>query len=95
MPIFIVWPVAGRKCPARLPRTLCKREIPREQAVKFFAERRTDVIEKFISKKGRPFSASLVLAPEGKKLLQWEFPPREPKGKGRKKASRTGNAAGS
>jgi DNA topoisomerase-3 len=63
------------KCPARLPRKLLKVEIPQEQALKFFNEGKTDVIERFISKKGRPFSASLVLNPRGDKLFEWEFPP--------------------
>lgn len=63
------------KCPARLPRKLLRVDIPEEQALKFFTEGRTDVIEKFISKKGRPFSASLVLNSAGKKLIDWEFPP--------------------
>jgi DNA topoisomerase-3 len=63
------------KCPARLPRRLLKVDVSEEQALKFFTEGKTDVIEKFISKKGRPFSASLVLNPAGKKLIEWEFPP--------------------
>jgi len=87
--------VRDRKaCPARLPRTLCRFEIPREQALKFFNEGRTDVIDRFISKKGRPFKASLVLARKGRRLVQWEFPPREAKGGGGKKAPRKRAAAG-
>ena len=76
------------KCPARLPKNLLKVDIPREQALKFFAEGRTDVIEKFISKKGRPFSASLILTGNGEKLFKWEFPPyrgRSARKKGAKK----------
>ena len=73
------------KCPARLPKNLLKVEIPREQAVKFFTAGRTDVIEQFISKRGRPFSASLVLNGKGEKLIDWEFPPRRPRA-ARKKA---------
>jgi DNA topoisomerase-3 len=74
------------KCLAKLPKTLLKVDIPREQALKFFKEGRTDVIDRFISKRGRPFSASLVLKRGGEKLIQWEFPPyrRSPGKKGGK-----------
>ena len=64
---------------ARLSKELCQFLIPREQALKYFTEGRTDLIDKFISKRGRPFSASLVCNTEGKMLLAWDFPPREPK----------------
>lgn len=69
--------VLGHKCKARLSKEMCKYEIPRDQAVKFFTQGRTDVIDKWISKKGRPFSASLVCNVSGKRMLGWEFPPRE------------------
>lgn len=72
---------------ARLSRTLCQFEITKEQALKFFVDGKTDVIDKFISKKGRPFSASLVLAPQGKVVFEWQFPPREKKAPGAKKAA--------
>jgi DNA topoisomerase-3 len=38
-------------------------------------ERKTPVLEGFISKRNRPFKASLVLKDTGK--IGWEFPPRE------------------
>ncbi len=63
----------------RLAREMCQYPIPREQAVKFFAEGKTDLIDKFISKRGRPFTARLVCNKEGKMVLGWEFPEREPK----------------
>ncbi len=69
--------VAGAGCRARLSKEMCKFQIPREQAKKFFTEGRTDVIDQWISKKGKPFSASLVCNAKGKRLLGWEFPPRE------------------
>ena len=34
-----------------------------------------------ISKKGRPFSTYLLCKPGEKRLLGWEFPPREPRPK--------------
>lgn len=60
-------------CKGRLSRNMCKYDIPQEQAKKFFVDGATDVIEKFISKKGRPFSARLVLNPTGRLIMKWEF----------------------
>ncbi|MEZ5302636.1 MAG: DNA topoisomerase III [Verrucomicrobiales bacterium] len=77
----------GKKCKAKLSRELCKVEIPREQARKFFLEGKTDMIDKFISKKGRPFSAELLFDPDGKRgVMNWKFPPRAPKKKAAAKA---------
>ena len=72
---------------ARLARTFCQYPITEDQALKFFEQGRTDVIDKFISKKGRPFTASLVLQPQGKVVFEWEFPPREKRPPGAKKAA--------
>jgi DNA topoisomerase-3 len=74
---------------ARLMRELCKYQIPREQAVKFFRDGKTDLIDKFISKKGRPFKSYLVRNLTGRTIMEFEFPPREPKagGRGRKAAA--------
>jgi len=73
--------VLGDGCKGRLSKEMCKYAIPREQALKFFDEGRTDQIDTFISKKGRPFSARLVCNPKGKRVMNFEFPPREPKKK--------------
>ena len=70
-----------KKCNAKLPRELCKKEITEENARKFFTEGKTDLIVGMISKKGRPFSSFLVCKPGEKRLLSWEFPPREAKPK--------------
>ncbi len=69
--------VSGDGCKARLSKEMCKYPIPREQALKYFTEGRTDVIDKWVSKKGRPFSAALVCNTKGKRMLAWDFPPRE------------------
>lgn len=69
--------VSGDGCKARLSKEMCKFEIPREQALKYFTEGKTDVIDKWISKKGRPFKAALTCNKKGKRMLGWEFPPRE------------------
>src|SRR3954451_1369860 len=44
----------------RLPRLMCKKEIPREQAIQLIEKGKTDLIKGFTSKKGRPFDAFLV-----------------------------------
>jgi DNA topoisomerase-3 len=50
--------------------------IERAQAHKLLTARRTDLLDKFISKKnGRPFPAYLVMDDAGK--VTFEFPPRE------------------
>ena len=60
----------------RIGRIMCQKPIPAEQVIKLVGEGKTDLIENFISKKGRPFSA--FLKKEGGKF-SWEFPPRAPK----------------
>ncbi|MEL7496246.1 MAG: DNA topoisomerase [Planctomycetota bacterium] len=62
----------------RISKTILKKEIPTEQAIKLFVEGKTDLMPGFISKKGRPFSAHLVLLRE-KGKLDWEFAPRKKK----------------
>jgi DNA topoisomerase-3 len=66
----------GFKQTFRIGRLMCQKAITREMAVQLVAEGKTSVIENFISKKGRPFSA--MLKREGPKF-SWEFPPRAPK----------------
>ncbi|MGI8435537.1 MAG: topoisomerase C-terminal repeat-containing protein, partial [Chthoniobacterales bacterium] len=60
----------------RLPRLMCKKELPREQAMQLIEKGKTDIIKGFISKKGRPFDAFLV---RDNARIRWEFPPRAPK----------------
>ena len=55
--------------------------------MKLFVEGKTDVIAGFISKKGRPFSAHLLLDKQTGKL-GWEFPPRPAKKKKVAKATK-------
>jgi DNA topoisomerase III len=60
----------------KVGRLMCQREIPREQAIQLVSRGKTDLIEKFTSKKGRPFDAYLVR--QGDRIV-WEFPPRQPR----------------
>ena len=66
------------KCKFRMGKTICQREIPQEQLMKLIENGKTDLIPRFISKKGKPFSAYLKL--EGDKV-GFEFEPRKPAAK--------------
>jgi DNA topoisomerase-3 len=59
-------------CTFRLGKIILQRAIEKEQAEKLLTARRTDLLEKFISKKGRPFKAFLVLKPDGKVGFEFE-----------------------
>lgn len=60
----------------RISKTILKREIPTEQAIKMFVEGKTDLMPGFLSKKGRKFSAHLTIDRE-KGKLGFEFAPRK------------------
>ena len=63
---------ADRKpCKFKLSKTILGRDIPQEQAQKLLTTGKTDLLESFISKRGRPFSAYLKLE-DGK--VGFEFP---------------------
>jgi DNA topoisomerase-3 len=64
-------------CKFRMGKTLCQKEIPHEQVEKLIAEGKTALIQRFISKKGRPFSAFLTLDKSTGKV-GFEFEPRKP-----------------
>ena len=71
----------------RIAKEILQKEITSDQALKLFTKGKTDVIAGFISKKGRPFSAFLLLDKKTGKL-GWEFPPRPVKKTAKKKASK-------
>ena len=52
-------------------KTILGRELPKEQAQKLLTTGKTDLLEGFISKRGRPFSAFLKLEDE---KVGFEFP---------------------
>jgi DNA topoisomerase-3 len=68
----------SKACNFRMGKVILQREIPTEQVLKLLETGKTDLIPKFISKKGRPFSAFLKL--EGGKV-GFEFEPRKPAAK--------------
>jgi len=68
---------AERSCDFRTGKIILQQPIEREQLQKLLATGRTDLLPRFVSKKGRPFKAFLVKTPGGK--IGFEFQPRAPK----------------
>ncbi len=66
-----------RTCTFRSGKTILQRAIERAQMTRLLESGRTDLLRNFISKRGRPFSAFLVLAKDGK--VGFEFAPRAAK----------------
>ena len=60
----------------RVGRLMCQKPITRDHAIQLVSQGKTDLIQGFISKKGRPFDA--FLKREAARIA-WEFPPRAPK----------------
>ena len=73
-----------RKCTFRTGKVILQQAIDRAQAVKLLSGGKTDLLPKFISRKGRPFSAYLVLEKGGD--VGFEFEKREKKAGGKKGA---------
>jgi len=67
-----------RACNFKIGKIILTRPLECEQVSKLLHTGKTDLLPKFISKKGRPFSAYLVLAGE---KVGFEFEPRETKKK--------------
>tara|TARA_R110002073_G_scaffold106112_1_gene239702 strand:+ start:660 stop:3191 length:2532 start_codon:yes stop_codon:yes gene_type:complete len=70
---------ATRSCSFKTGKIILNRPIEREQVIKLLETGKTDLLTKFISKKGRPFSAYLVTNADGK--IGFEFEPRKAKKK--------------
>jgi DNA topoisomerase-3 len=64
----------ARACDFRTGKIILQRPIELEQVRKLLETGKTDLLHRFISKKGRPFSAFLVRQPDGK--IGFEFAPR-------------------
>jgi DNA topoisomerase III len=81
---------ADRKpCKFKLSKTILGREISKEQAQKLLATGKTDLLDNFISKRGRPFSASLKLE-NGK--VGFDFPEKTAPAKESKQANVPGTS---
>jgi DNA topoisomerase-3 len=88
---------APKPCPFTLPRTVCRREIVRDEAEHYVAHKRTEMLQEFISRHGRPFGATLFVKENGRHGFEFANPTRgkkttRKKGSGkrttRKKATR-------
>src|SRR5437667_5934783 len=73
----------AKSCDFRSGKVILQRAVEREQMKKLLATGRTDLLQRFISRKGRPFNAFLVLT--DKKDVGFEFEKRESKSKGERK----------
>jgi DNA topoisomerase III len=67
-----------KTCTFRMGKMILQREIPREQVQKLIATGKTDLLPRFISKKGRAFSAYLKLD-NGKVGFEFEEKKAQPK----------------
>lgn len=79
----------GWKEAFKVGRLMCQKPVTREHAIQLVERGKTDLIEGFTSKKGRPFDAFLMR--QGAKI-NWEFPPRKPREGGGKNGSGAGRA---
>jgi DNA topoisomerase-3 len=66
---------AAKPCKFRVGKVILHQPVERAQVTKLLRGGRTDLLRKFISKKGRPFAACLVVEDGGK--VGFEFEPRE------------------
>ena len=66
-----------RSCTFRTGKIILQKQIEREQVQKLLSTGKTDLLHRFISKKGRPFSAYLVKKPDGS--IGFEFEVRQKK----------------
>jgi DNA topoisomerase-3 len=64
-----------KTCKFKINREILQQPIDRAQAQKLLTARKSDLLDGFISKAGKPFPAFLVMDDDGK--VTFEFPPRE------------------
>jgi DNA topoisomerase-3 len=79
-----------RRCDFRSGRIILQRPMEREQMQKLLATGKTDLLHRFISRKGRPFSAFLARGADGN--VGFEFAPRAGKVPGARSATGTAKA---
>ncbi|HZL77437.1 MAG TPA: DNA topoisomerase, partial [Candidatus Limnocylindrales bacterium] len=65
----------AKVCKFKIGKEILQQPIELAQAQKILAEGRSDLLDKFISKAGKPFPAFLVMDAKGK--VTFEFPPRD------------------
>jgi DNA topoisomerase-3 len=64
-----------KPCKFRAGKIILQQPIDRVQIAKLLADGKTDLLDKFVSRHGKPFSAWLIVGEDGK--VAFEFPPRE------------------
>jgi len=64
-----------KPCKFKINKTILQQPVSREQAAKLLTASKSDLLDHFISKAGKPFAAFLVMDDMGK--VSFEFPPRE------------------
>jgi hypothetical protein len=65
----------AKACKFKISREIAQMVIEPAQAQKILAEHKSDLLDKFISRAGKPFPAYLVMDDKGK--ITFDFPPRE------------------
>lgn len=65
----------AKACKFKIGKVILEQPIELPQAQKILAEQKSDLLDKFISKAGKPFPAFLVM--DGKGKITFEFPPRD------------------
>ncbi|MDD5140991.1 MAG: DNA topoisomerase III [Verrucomicrobiales bacterium] len=65
----------AKACKFKIGKMILEQPIELAQAQKILAEGKSDLMDKFISKAGKPFPAFLVM--DGKGKITFEFPPRD------------------
>jgi DNA topoisomerase-3 len=65
----------AKPCRFKINREILQQPVEPEQARKLLAARKTDLLDKFISKAGKPFPAFLVMDKKGK--VTFDFPERD------------------
>jgi DNA topoisomerase-3 len=66
---------AAKACKFKIGNTILEQPIELAQAQKILADGKSDLLDKFISKAGKPFPAYLVMDAKGK--ITFDFPPRD------------------
>ena len=67
--------LAAKSCKFKIGKTILEQPIEPAQAQKILAANKSDLLDKFISKAGKPFPAFLVMDKKGK--ITFDFPPRD------------------
>jgi DNA topoisomerase-3 len=65
----------AKSCKFKIGKTILEQPIEAAQAQKILATSKSDLLDKFISKAGKPFPAFLVMDKKGK--ITFDFPPRD------------------